>query len=93
MTGGVKVNVSIDNPKMTKKAIVSMLAAKEGLDKATLRLSEQLGRSRDDRRGGDEVFHGEHPGRSKESTIRFPDIIIVKDMDDVCSHLACIGAS
>ena len=94
MTGGVKVNVSIDNPKMTKKAIVSMLAVKEGLEKGDIAaIGDNWGDHGMIEEAGMKFFMNRTPEEAEKATAVFPDIIIVQDMDDVCRHLACIENS
>lgn len=84
MTGGVKVNVSIDDPNMTKKAIVSRIAASIGLGSSEI---AAVGDNWGDHGMIEEAATKFFVNRLQDETDRamsvFEDIIIVNNMDDI----------
>ncbi len=90
MTGGVKVNVSIDNQQLTKKAILLKLASDHGIMKDEIAAvgdnwgdHEMLGEA------GTRFFVNRTPKETEKAMKAFSDIVIVDCMDDICRFYSC----
>ncbi|HOG52640.1 MAG TPA: HAD family phosphatase [Bacillota bacterium] len=90
MTGGVKVNVSIDDQKLTKRAILTKLATEHGFGKEEIAAvgdnwgdHEMLGEA------GTKFFVNRTPKETEKAIKAFSDIIVVERMDDICRFYSC----
>lgn len=90
MTGGVRVNVSIDDPALTKKAIVRRLAAELGASKGAIAaVGDNWGDHGMIEEAGMKFFVNRMPNETEKAKGAFPDVIVVDCMDDICSYFAC----
>ena len=88
MTGGVKVNVSIDDETMTKRAIVRALAGKHGFKGAEVAaVGDNWGDHGMIEEAGMRFFVDRIQTETEKARSSFPDIIVVGNMEDLLVHI------
>lgn len=89
MTGGVKVNVSIDDEALTKRAIVRALAEGHGLKASEVAaVGDNWGDHGMIEEAGMRFFVDRIHSETEKARSSFPDIIVVRDMEDLLLRLS-----
>lgn len=89
MTGGVKVNVSIDDETMTKRAIVRALAEGHGLKGAEVAaVGDNWGDHGMIEEAGMRFFVDRVSAETEKARSSFPDITVVRNMEDLLLHIS-----
>lgn len=92
MTGGVRVNVSIDDESMTKSAIVRALAEENGLKGPEVAaVGDNWGDHGMIEEAGMRFFVDRIHSETEKARSSFPDITIVRNMEDLLNHMRGIA--
>lgn len=91
MTGGVRVNVSIDDQELTKKAILLKLASELGIKNEEIAaVGDNWGDHEMISQAGTKFFVNRTLKETEKAIKAFPSIIIVNNMEEICRYYSCV---